>query len=252
MLKIQNLKKYFGGIRAVDNCNLEVKKGKITALIGPNGSGKTTLFNLISGVLKANSGKIYLDNKDITNFSPEKISNLGISRIFQQSRLFNNLTIKENMILALNNEDMKFWKSFFEKNKITKEDEERIKEILKVFKMEIHEDKYARNLSYGQKRLIEIARAIIKPHKLIMLDEPVAGVTPVLRKELSQVLLKLKKQGETIFVIEHDMNFILNLADEVIVMDEGKVIAQGKPSEIKNNTPISEKILQKLEELGLI
>ena len=243
MLKIQNLKKYFGGVKAVDNCNFQIKKGKITALIGPNGSGKTTVFNLISGVLKTENGKIILGNQDITNLPAEKISNLGISRIFQQSRLFNNLTIKENMNLALNNNDLKFWKSFFETNSITQKDETRIIDILKLFKMNIHEGKYARSLSYGQKRLVEIGRAIIKPHNLLMLDEPVAGVTPLLRKELAQVLLKLKKQGETIFIIEHDMNFIIDLADEIIVMDEGKVIANGKPAQIKNNKRVLEAYL---------
>lgn len=243
MLKIQNLKKYFGGVKAVDNCSFEIQKGKITALIGPNGSGKTTLFNLVSGVLKADAGKILFDKKEIINLTPEKISNLGISRIFQQSRLFNNLTIKENMNLALNNNDLRFWKSFFEKNEITKNDENKIKEMLGLLKMNEHEGKYARNLSYGQKRLVEIARAIIKPHNLLMLDEPVAGVTPLLRKELARVLLKLKKRGETIFIIEHDMNFILNLADDVIVMDKGRVIAQGKPSEIRNNKKVLEAYL---------
>jgi len=244
MLKIQNLKKHFGGVKAVDNCSFEIKKGKITALIGPNGSGKSTVFNLVSGVLKADAGKIIFDKKEITNLSPEKISNFGISRIFQQSRLFNNLTIKENMNLALNNNDLKFWKSFFEKNEIKPKDEEKIKDILKLFKMDVHEGKYARSLSYGQKRLVEIARAIIKPHKLLMLDEPVAGVTPALRDELANILIKLKKQGETILVIEHDMHFVMeHIADEIIVMDEGKVIAQGKPSEIKNNKKVLEAYL---------
>lgn len=243
MLKIQNLSKNFGGIKAVNNCSFEIKKGKITALIGPNGSGKSTMFNLIAGVLTADNGKVVFDREDITNSSIEEISNSGISRIFQRSRLFNNLTIKENMLLALNNEDEKFWKSLFGKSNVCKEDEVRIKEILKLFKMDVHEQKLGRNLSYGQKRLVEIARAIIKPHKLLMLDEPVAGVTPILRKELAQVLFRLKKQGETIFIIEHDMNFILNLADEVIVMDEGRVIAQGKPNQIKNNKKVLEAYL---------
>lgn len=246
MLKLQNLKKHFGGIKAVDNCSFEIKKRKITALIGPNGSGKSTVFNLISGILKTDGGKIIFDGTNITGKNPEYIANLdglGISRIFQQSRLFNNLTVKENMLLALDNEDMKFWKNFFGKNKITGEDEEKIKNILKFFKMDIHEGKYARNLSYGQKKLIDLARVIVNPHKLLMLDEPVAGVTPALRKELSQLLLDLKKKGETMFIIEHDMNFVLNLADEVIVMDEGKVIAQGKPDAIKRNKKVLEAYL---------
>lgn len=118
-------KKYFGGVRAVDDCSFEVKKGAITALIGPNGSGKTTVFNLISGILKADSGKIIFQDKEITNLSPKVISNLGISRMFQQSRLFHNLTVRENLLLAFDNEDTKFWKNFLNLNKITKEKEEK-------------------------------------------------------------------------------------------------------------------------------
>jgi ABC-type branched-subunit amino acid transport system ATPase component len=151
MLKIENLKKYFGGVRAVDNCSFEVKKGTITALIGPNGSGKTTVFNLISGILKADSGKILFQDKEITNLPPEVISNLGISRMFQQSRLFNNLTVRENLLLAFDNEDTKFWKNLLNLNKITKEKEEKIKEMLKLIEMEKYENEVTRNLSYGQK-----------------------------------------------------------------------------------------------------
>ena len=243
MLKIQNLSKRFGGIRAVDNCSFGIKKGKITALIGPNGSGKSTVFNLISGVLKADSGRVFFDSKNISGMSIAKISNLGISRIFQKSRLFNNLSIKDNMLFAFDNEDEKFWKNFFGLNKVTKAKTDKINEILKVFRMDAHRNKLGRNLSYGQKRLVEIARSIIKPHKLLMLDEPIAGVTPSLRKEIANILVDLKKKGETIFVIEHDMNFVLNIADEVIVMDEGKVIVQGKPSEIKNNKKVLEAYL---------
>jgi ABC-type branched-subunit amino acid transport system ATPase component len=243
MLKIRNLSKRFGGVRAVDNCSFDIKKGKITALIGPNGSGKSTLFNLVSGVLKADSGNVIFDSKEITNLPVHKISNLGISRIFQKSRLFNNLTIKENMLFAFDNEDEKFWKNLFGLNKKTKEKDEKIKEMLELVKMNEHSQKLGRNLSYGQKRLVEIVRAVINPHKLLMLDEPVAGVTPSLRKEISKLLVELRKQGETIFVVEHDMNFVLNIADEVVVMDEGKVITQGKPSLIKKNKKVLEAYL---------
>ena len=173
----------------------------------------------------------------------QKISNLGISRIFQQSRLFDNLTIKENMLLAFDNEDTKLFKNVFGFNKTTKEKENKIEEILKLVKMEEHKNKLAKNISYGQKRLVEIARSIIKPHKMLMLDEPVAGVTPSLRKELAKLLSKLRDEGETIFVIEHDMNFVLNIADSVVVLDEGKVIASGKPDIIKNNKRVLEAYL---------
>jgi ABC-type branched-subunit amino acid transport system ATPase component len=247
MLKIKNLKKHFGGVRAVDDCSFEVKKGTITALIGPNGSGKTTIFNLVSGILKPDSGKIFFKPEkewvEITDKSIEFISNLGISRLFQQNQLFDNLTVKENLLLALNNEDTKFWKNFFGLNKVTKEKEEKIKEILKMVEMEEFENNLARDLSYGQRRLVELCRAILKPHKFLMLDEPVAGVTPSLREKIAEILLKLKKQRETIFLIEHDMNFTLKIAQWVIVMEKGEVIAEGKPEEIRNNPRVLEAYL---------
>jgi branched-chain amino acid transport system ATP-binding protein/neutral amino acid transport system ATP-binding protein len=243
MLNIQNLSKHFGGVKAVDNCSFDIKENSITALIGPNGSGKSTVFNLISGVLKEDSGKIIYDKTDITHFSPEQVSNEGISRLFQKSQLFNNLSIKENLLSAIDNEDIKFWKNFFGKNKTTKEKEEKINEILKLIEMESFPNKLGRELSFGQKRLIEMARTILNPHKLLMLDEPVAGINPKLRKKISEILLNLKKQGATIFLIEHDMNFALNLADEVIVLDEGKVIAKGTPNKIKNNKKVLEAYL---------
>ena len=236
MLKIQNITKKFGGVKALDNCDFEIKKGEITALIGPNGSGKTTLFNLVSGILKADSGKIILNNKNITNLSIEKISNLGISRLFQKPSLFKNLTIKENLLLAMNDEDTKFWQAVFKissdkKNKF----EEKIKQILKNFEMEDFINIRAEDLSYGQKRLVEIARAILNQHNFLMLDEPAAGVNPGLREKIRKILLKLKEKNETILLIEHDMDFTLKTADTIIVLEKGRVIAQGNPEEIKSN-----------------
>jgi len=243
MLKIQNLSKHFGGVKAVNNCSLDIKENNITALIGPNGSGKSTVFNLISGVLKEDSGNIIYDKTNITHFSPEQVSNAGISRLFQKSQLFDNLTIKENLLLAIDNEDAKFWKNLLGNNKTTKEKEEKVKEILKLVEMESFSNKLGRELSFGQKRLIEITRTILNPHKLLMLDEPVAGVNPKLRRKISEILLDLKHKGATILLIEHDMNFALNLADEVIVLDEGKVIAKGTPKQIKDNKKVLEAYL---------
>ena len=181
MLKIKNLSKHFGGVKAVDKCSFNIKENSITALIGPNGSGKSTVFNLISGVLKEDFGKILYDKTDITHLSPEQVSSAGISRLFQRSQLFDNLTIKENLILAIDNEDTKFWKNILGQNKITKEKEEKVKSILELLEMSSFANKLGRELSFGQKRLIEIARTILNPHKLLMLDEPVAGVNPKLR-----------------------------------------------------------------------
>jgi len=243
MLKIKNLKKNFGGVKAVDNCSFEVAKGKITALIGPNGSGKSTTFNLISHIIRGDSGKIVFDKIDIAKFSPEQVSNVGVSRLFQKSQLFNNLTIRENLLLAIDNEDTKFWKNILGKNKVTKEKEDQVSHWLDLIEMRHLSNKLGRELSFGQKRLIEIVRTILNPHKLLMLDEPVAGVNPRLRKYISEILLDLKKQGTTILLIEHDMNFALGLADEVIVMDEGKVIAKGTPNKIRNNKKVLEAYL---------
>jgi len=247
MLKIKNLKKYFGGVKAIDGCSFEVQPEKITALIGPNGSGKTTVFNLISGILKTDTGKIFFKPEkewvEINNKSIEFISNLGISRVFQQTKLFDNLTVKENLLLAFDNEDTKLFKNFFNLNKITKEKEGKIKGMLRLVDMEKFENNLARNLSYGQKRLIELVRAILNPHKLLMLDEPMAGVNPRLRKKITEILLKLKEKGETILLIEHDMNFTLEVADWVIVMEKGRVIAEGKPEEIRNNPRVLEAYL---------
>jgi len=243
MLTCLKLRKYFGGVKAVDGCNFEIKEKTITALIGPNGAGKSTVFNLVSGIMKADSGRVVFDEENITNLRPEKISNLGISRLFQQTKLFNNLTVKENLLLALDNEDTKFWKNLIGLNKISQEKEEKIKEMLKLINLEKFENTITRDLSYGQKRLVELIRTILNPHKFLMLDEPVAGVTPGLKEEIRKILLKLKEKGETILLIEHDMNFTLNIADQVIVMEKGKVIAEGKPDEIKDNPRVLEAYL---------
>jgi len=243
MLRIQNLKKHFGGVKAVDGCSFKVQEGEITALIGPNGSGKTTIFNLISGILKADSGEVFLDKKKITNKRVEEISNLGVSRMFQQARLFGNLTVRDNLLLASNQEDTKFWKNLFFKNRIKKDKGVELKRISELVGIDGFQNKLARNLSYGQKRLVGIARAILNYPKVLVLDEPVAGVNPLLRNRIAKILLKLKKQGETILLIEHDMNFTLKIADKVIVVDEGKVIANGTPSVVKKDRRVLEAYL---------
>jgi len=243
MLKIENLTKKFGGISAVNNCSFEIEKGKITALIGPNGSGKTTIFNLISGILKPDQGKIFLDNQDITDYSVDRISNLGISRLFQQPRLFKNLTAKENLILAIDNEDTKLWKNIFGLNKIAETKQNAVQGILENVGISESKNKIANDLSFGQKRLAELARTILNPHKLLMLDEPVGGVNPKTKKDIAKFLLDLKKQKQTILLIEHDMPFTFFVADIIIVINAGYIIAQGPPREIKENKEVLEAYL---------
>ena len=238
MIKIKNLKKYFSGLKAVDDCSFDVEKEKITALIGPNGSGKTTIFNLISGIIKPDKGQIIFDDKNIGGKPVDTISNFGISRVFQQSHLFKNLTVRDNLLLAVDNDDTYFWKNLLGVNKITKEKTRKVTKILKLLNIFHIKNHIAGELSFGQKRLVEFARAILNPHKLLMLDEPIAGINPQLRKEIKDILLNLKKQGKTILLIEHDMLFTFDIADNIIVLDVGKVIASGKPKEIRNNPQV--------------
>jgi branched-chain amino acid transport system ATP-binding protein len=243
MLKIKNAKKYFGGVKAVNSVSFELKPKKITALIGPNGSGKSTLFNLISGVYSLDAGNIYFKKEKLNGKKVQDISNLGISRIFQKSRMFDNLTVRENLLLALDNENQRFWKNLFRGNKINEKMEEKVLETLELVGIEKKINSKGEELSFGQKRLVEIARALVKPHDLLMLDEPVAGVTPPLRKVIASLLKKLKKKGETILLIEHDMNFTLGIADRVIVLDNGKIIADDSPKKIKKNKKVLEAYL---------
>ena len=235
MLKIKKLKKYFGGVKAVDGCSFEITQNKITALIGPNGSGKTTIFNLISGLLRSDDGEIILSGKKITNLAPHKISNLGLSRVFQQAHLFDNLSIEDNLSIAIDNEDMKFGKNLFALNSINKEKRKKIEEVMAMIGIDKSMNHLCVELSYGQKRLVELARAILNPHNLLILDEPVAGVNPKLRNKIKDILKKLKVQGETVLLIEHDMNFTFAVADHIVVMDAGKIIAEGTPKEIRGN-----------------
>lgn len=242
MLKVENLKKHFAGIKAVNDCSFEVEKGKITALIGPNGSGKTTMFNLICGVLKPDEGKIIFStntgNRDIVGMSVEKISNLGISRLFQQTKLFKNLTVLENLLIAEDNEDQKFWKNILGLNRFNKAKIEKANKILADFELKDIAHLHAGDLSFGQKRLVELARNILNYHTVLVLDEPVAGVNPKIRIKIAEIISQMKKDGETILLIEHDMSFTLGISDEVIVMDAGKIVATGTPTEIRNNSEI--------------
>jgi len=235
MLKIQNLEKNFGGVKALDKCSFEINKGKITAIIGPNGSGKTTLFNVISQLVDEDSGRLFIFGKEITNLKDYEVSRMGVSRTFQEVRLFRNLTIKEHFDIAMSDSDEKLIHCLFKKEPDRTHE---IKKMLELVGLEKPLTTYGADLSYGQRKLLDLAIALAKPHSILLLDEPVAGVNPQLRKRIKEIIRKINKKGETILLIEHDMNFVMDLADYIFVMDEGKVIAQGRPKEIQKNRKV--------------
>jgi ABC-type branched-subunit amino acid transport system ATPase component len=244
ILQITNLTKHYGGIHALDKCTLDIAPKKITAIIGPNGSGKTTLFDAITKLITVDEGRVVLNGKDITNMNDYDIAKSGISRTFQQVRLFKNLTIKEHLEIALRVDDEKLFKVLLNKVFIKeKNNTHKIKEILALVGLDKPLETYASDLSYGQRKLLDLAIAIAKPHTILLLDEPVAGVNPKLRVEIVNIIKKLKSLGETIVLIEHDMNFVMGLADTVFVLEAGRVIANGKPSEIQNNKRVLEAYL---------
>lgn len=227
MLSLNNVSKSFGGVKAVDKCTFEVEENTITSIIGPNGAGKTTLFNIISGLTKPDAGKIRLLGKNINNLLPYRIAQQVISRTFQITKVFRNLSIKDNMLIA------------------KKTNDNEIKNILESFHLHKPLDTIASELSYGQQRLLEIARALLKPHILLMLDEPTAGVNQKIRQELKLILKKLKKDGKTVLLIEHDMEFVMDISDTVIVLNEGKVLKTGNPKNIVKNKKVLEAYLGK-------
>ena len=227
ILSISDMSKSFGGVKAVNRCAFEVMENTITSLIGPNGAGKTTVFNIISGLTKPDAGAIRLENKNITGFPAHKIAKSGISRTFQLTKIFRNLSVRDNMLIAKKTSD------------------EEIKNMLKSVYFEKSLGTIASELSYGQQRLLEIARALLMPHKLLMLDEPTAGVNPRIRQELRQILKNLKKDGKTILLIEHDMEFVMDISDRVIVLNEGRVLREGKPKDIVKDKRVLEAYLGK-------
>lgn len=238
MLKIINLHKDFMGIKALNGADFTIDKNSITALIGPNGSGKTTTLNLITGYIKPDSGRVLFENRNITGLSPDNVSNSGISRTFQLIRLFPKMTVMENMLLAMKDPGETVLNSLIRTRKSRlreKENENKAYELLKFVNLHVKVNELAQNLSYGQQKLLEIARALASNPKLLLLDEPAAGVNPVMLKKISGLMLDLKKRGITILFIEHDMEFVMNLADKIVVLDYGEEIAVGKPAEIRKN-----------------
>ena len=240
LLEVKNLGISFGGLRAVDSFEINIEKGQLYGLIGPNGAGKTTVFNLLTGVYKPSDGKISLDGKNITGKGTIEINQAGIARTFQNIRLFKELTVLDNVKVGLHNsytystaEGIFRLPRFF---KIEKKMKEKALELLKVFDLDQEADYLASNLPYGKQRKLEIARALATGPKLLLLDEPAAGMNPNETKELMETIRFVRDTFEmTILLIEHDMKLVSGICEELTVLNFGQVLARGKTQEVLNN-----------------
>ena len=247
ILEINKISKNFNGIKALNNVSFSLKEGTITALIGPNGAGKTTLLNLLSGFLKPERGDIYFKKKKISGLPSYKIARMGIARTFQNTRLFLQITVLENVLLAMrykNGENIK--DVIFRRNTVLKEDKAKREQAISVLEfvgLVKKKNELAENLSYGQRKLLELARSLATGAELFLLDEPLAGVFPETRKKIMGLMEKMRLDGKTILFIEHIVGIVAEISDKIIVLNHGKKIAEGKPSEVLADRKVIEAYL---------
>ncbi len=248
ILAVQNVTRSFGGLKAVNDCSLEVARGSITGLIGPNGAGKTTLFNIITGFLKPTSGRIFFRGARIDGLSAHAVFRRGLVRTFQIPRELGSMSVLENLMLVPTGQaGEKIWNPWFLPFRVAREEEAnfiKATQVLEFVELIHLRDEYAENLSGGQKKLLELARTLMCDPKMILLDEPGAGVNRVLMKKLTDDIERLRRElGITFLVIEHDMDLVTQLCDTVIVMSEGAKLAQGTPEQVKSDERVLEAYL---------
>ena len=248
ILQVNNLSKFFGGLAAVSNCSLKIKKGSITGIIGPNGSGKTTLFNLIAGNLESSQGTVLFNNEDITNIPSYELFSKGVLRTFQIAHEFTNLTVLENLMMVPGGQSGENLVNVMLKPALIKKEEEQVRkkayEVIEFLNLKHLANELAGNLSGGQKKLLELGRTMMVDAKLVLLDEVGAGVNRTLLKEIGTSIQRLNKEkGYTFCMIEHDMDFIKRMCDPVIVMAEGSVLFEGTPDEVMKNEKVIESYL---------
>jgi ABC-type branched-subunit amino acid transport system ATPase component len=230
LLETDALTKRFGGVTAVDGCSISVPAGSITALIGPNGSGKTTLFNLLTGYDRADAGAVRFDGRAVRRPDPIVLYRAGLTRTFQQARVFPQLTLIENMTVAVHQP----WSGIV-RRAVRRSDRERAHELLEEFGLARLERELAGRLSYGQKKLLEFASVLMSRPRIVLLDEPTAGVNPVMVEKIEERIRDLHARGLTFLVVEHNMPLVMGLCDPVIVLDHGKTIAQGPPARVQDD-----------------
>lgn len=247
MLKLEDVTIKFGGLTAVNNVSLEIPKGSIFGLIGPNGAGKTTLFNLISGVYKPTSGKIYFQGKEIEGTTPYKVNELGIARTYQNINLFKKMTTLENVMVGCHTKSKAgIFDAVFKTKKQRNEEKAIIEKSMKILEFMGLKDKAyykASNLSYGEQRRLEISRAMASEPELILLDEPAAGMNANEKLELNDTIQKMNKLGITVLLVEHDMKVVMNICDTVCVLNYGKRLCVGEPDYVQNNEEVIEAYL---------
>jgi len=248
ILHVENISKFFGGLAAVNNCSLKIKKGSITGIIGPNGSGKTTLFNLIAGNLKSSKGSVIFNNENITNMPSYQLFSKGLLRTFQIAHEFSNLTVLENLMMVPSNQSGENLITALINPKLVEREEDRLKEkaleVIEFLNLKHLSNELAGNLSGGQKKLLELGRTMMVDAKLVLLDEVGAGVNRTLLKDLGTAIQRLNKEkGYTFCMIEHDIDFISRMCDPVIVMSEGSVLFEGTSDEVKKNDKVIDSYL---------
>lgn len=240
ILETKNLMKHFNGIHAVDRLSIGIEKGQITGIIGPNGSGKTTLINLLSGVIGIDSGEMIVDEaQKFSRIMPHQIFTFGITRTFQNVRLFEQMTVLDNILVVVT--DRNVFGSLFEKH--TEYHQKIAEEVLQKVGLLEKRNQLAINLSYGQRKLLEIARTLAVKAEVFLFDEPFAGLFPEMRKIISGIIRELKQENKTVVLIEHDIGLIRELCDHIFVMDEGKLLAEGKPEQVLEKRDVIEAYL---------